>query len=85
MRTTINIDETLLEELKRRADEEGTTVSRLIEDSVRFSATRTTKREPRSKFKLVTYGKGGLFTPFDIDRTSSLVELEDVERAAHRR
>jgi predicted DNA-binding ribbon-helix-helix protein len=33
MRTTITIDEGLLDELKKRAAREGTTVSRLIEES----------------------------------------------------
>jgi hypothetical protein len=38
MRTTTTIDEELLDELKERAAREGTTVSRLIEESVRLAA-----------------------------------------------
>lgn len=79
MRTTITIDDDLLEDLKRRAAESGTTVSRLIEDSVRLAAARP--RDARvGRFKLVTYGRGGRFTDLDVNRTSLLLESEDVER-----
>ncbi len=76
MRTTITIDEELLDALKERAAREGTTVSRLIEDSVRLAA-RPHAGQP---FELVTFGKGGLFTGIDIDRGSGLFEQDDVAR-----
>lgn len=85
MRTTISIDERLLEELKQRATEQGTTVSQLIEDSVRLAARRRTGAKARPVFKLVTYGKGGHFTRFDVDKLSSLIDEEDAARHARRR
>jgi Ribbon-helix-helix protein, copG family len=83
MRTTITIDDALLEDLKRRAAERGTTVSRLIEDSVRLAAARPRPAE-REEFKLVTYGQGGRFTTLDVNRTSALLEPEDAERYGRR-
>lgn len=83
MRTTITIDDDLLEHLRRRAAESGTTVSRLIEDSVRLAAARPRGAEPK-EFKLVTYGRGGRFTSLDVNRTSVLLESEDVERFGRR-
>lgn len=81
MRTTITLNTGVLEELKRRASERGTTVSRLIEDSVRLAiSTPPGESEEREAFELVTYGKGGSFTGFDVDRTSALLELDDLER-----
>jgi hypothetical protein len=83
MRTTVTIDDDLLDELKRRAAERGTTVSRLIEDAVRLAAARPRAAEAE-EFELVTYGKGGRFTTLDVNRISALLEPEDVERYGRR-
>ena len=66
MRTTITIDEEILEQLKARATKEKTTVSRLIEDSVRLAARPLL--EAGERFELVTFGNGGRFTNLDVDR-----------------
>jgi len=86
MRTTISIDDHVLEDLKRRAAQGGTTVSRLIEDSVRLSLAKPPHppRAPES-FELVTYGRGGRFTHLDVDRTSALLERDDLERHGSRK
>ncbi|MEA2336940.1 MAG: hypothetical protein QOE82_947 [Thermoanaerobaculia bacterium] len=36
-------------------------------------------------FELITYGQGGSFTALDVDRTSSLIELGDLEIVAAQR
>lgn len=79
MRTTISIDDRLLDDLKRQAAERRTTVSRLIEDSVRL-VVGAPHRPIEPTFELVTFGKGGRFTNRDVDRSWTLVEQEDVER-----
>ncbi len=84
MRTTITIDEELLDELKERAAREGTTVSRLIEDSVRLVARPHAGVDTGQPFELVTFGKGGRFTSFDTDRGSVLIEQDDVARYGRR-
>ena len=78
MRTTITIDESLLKRLEDRSAAEGTTVSRLIEDAVRLSLRERAGRRKVPAFRLVTFGKGGRFTTFDVDKGSRLVETEDV-------
>lgn len=83
MRTTITIDDDLLEDLKRRGAERGSTVSRLIEDSVRLAAATLPAAAPE-EFELVTYGQGGRFTTLDVNRTSVLLEPEHVERCGRR-
>lgn len=86
MRTTISIDESVLEGLKQRASQRGTTVSRLIEDSVRLAlAGPPSDSEAGEEFELVTYGRGGRFTRLDVDRTSALLEMDDLERYGRRR
>ena len=84
MRTTITIDEELLDELKERAAKEGTTVSRLIEDSVRLAARPHAGGDAGKPFELVTFGKGGRFTSLDVNRGSVLIEQDDVARYGRR-
>jgi hypothetical protein len=84
MRTTITIDEEFLDELKERAAGEGTTVSKLIEDSVRLAARPQADGDAGQTFELVTFGKGGRFTTLDVDRGSVLIEQDDVARHGRR-
>jgi hypothetical protein len=84
MRTTITIDDEILEQLKGRAAKESTTVSRLIEDSVRLAARPHAEGASGRAFELVTFGKGGRFTSLDVDRVSSLIEHDDVARHGRR-
>ena len=84
MRTTITLDDGLLAQLKTKAAASGTSVSRLIEQAVRLfiRAPRTSKRPER--FELVTFGRGGRFSRQNIDKTSRLIEDDDVARYADR-
>jgi hypothetical protein len=84
MRTTITIHEEILEQLKARAAKEGTTVSRLIEDSVRLAAKPHAEAAAGQAFELVTFGKGGRFTTSDVDRVSGLIEQDDLARYGRR-
>jgi hypothetical protein len=84
MRTTITIDEELLDQLKERAAREGTTVSRLIEESVRIAARPHADGNAGQRFELVTFGRGGLFASLDVDRGSVLIEQDDVARYGRR-
>lgn len=79
MRTTITLDDRLLAQLKKRAAESGTSVSQLVEQAIRLliRTPRAPKRQDR--FELVTFGKGGRFSRHNIDKTSALLEADDVE------
>jgi predicted transcriptional regulator len=85
MRTTITIDDRLLDQLKRRASASGTSVSRLIEQAVRMFVRTPRASSPRATFELVTFGEGGRFSRHNIDRTAGLIEADDLERFASRR
>jgi hypothetical protein len=85
MRTTITLDDQLLAKLKKRASESGTSVSRLIEQGIRLLMQVPPRTKPRGRFKLVTFGAGGRFSKRNIDKTSALLEAEDVERFVRRR
>jgi hypothetical protein len=85
MRTTITLDDRLLDQLKRRAAESGTSVSKLVEQAVRlFVRTPRPSASPQS-FELVTFGAGGRFSRQNLDKTAALLEGEDLERFASRR
>lgn len=80
MRTTITLDERLMAQLKRRAAEQGTSVSKLVEQAVRL-LVRTPRAPVESPtFQLVTFGGNGRFSQRNIDKTSALIEADDIER-----
>ena len=84
MRTTITIDERLFSQLKQRAAESGTSVSRLIENAVRLSARTPVSTAREEPFELITFGAGGRFSRHNIDKASALFEVEDLERYGSR-
>lgn len=69
-------------QLKRRAADQGTSVSKLVAQAVRLLVrTPRTPTAPQA-FELVTFGKGGRFSRHNLDKTSALIEADDVERFA---
>ncbi|MGI9003114.1 MAG: hypothetical protein ACR2GH_15895 [Pseudonocardia sp.] len=79
MRTTISIDDRLLDEVRRRAVELRQTVSQVIEDSVRESLLRA--RDPaRAPFRVRPFHGGGYQTGVDLDDNASLLDLMDGNR-----
>jgi len=53
-----------------------------VEQAVRlFVRTARTPTEPQA-FELITFGKGGRFSRHNIDKTSALLEADDLERFA---
>ena len=84
MRTTITLNDGLLERLKKRATESGTSVSGLIERAVRL-LLQASAPQRRDRFDLVTFGEEGQFTTLNIDKTAALLEADDVERFGRQR
>lgn len=82
----ISIGESLLGDLKRWAAERGTTVGHPIEDSLRLVLAAQPGHSPESDdVELVTYDGGRRFTGLNVDRTSVLLELEELERHGARK
>lgn len=79
MRTTITLDERILRAAKRHAVQQGTTLSAVIEDALRakLAARSATPVRP---FKLVTFQGDGPGPGVDLDRTSELLERDDIDR-----
>jgi hypothetical protein len=76
MRTTINVDDGLLAEAKRRAAARGTTLTALIEDALRETLARRDEPE-QEPFATITYRGGGLMPGVDPDDGAALRELLD--------
>jgi hypothetical protein len=79
MRTTVTLNDRLLERLKKCAAESGTSVSSVVERAVRLLLQSPAPQQPEH-FDLVTFGEGGRFTPLNIDKTAALMEAEDIDR-----
>ena len=84
MRTTITLDDRLLAQLKRRAAESGTSVSRVIDDAVRLLMRAPDTERDAEAFELVTFGAGGRFSRHNLDKASALLEMDDLERHTRR-
>jgi plasmid stability protein len=90
MRTTLNINETLLQRLKVAAADSGHTLSELTEEAIRAYLTPG-KSDHLKPVKLPTSGRDlGLRPGVDLDSNASLAEMMDEEyvekmRAASRR
>jgi hypothetical protein len=82
MRTTITLDERLVSQLKRRAAEQGTSVSKLVEQAVRLFVRTPRAPAETPTFELVTFGAGGRFSRHNIDKPSALIEADDIDRFA---
>lgn len=85
MRTTINLPDDLLAKLKKQAAERGTTLTALIEESIRASLNRRGVKEPRRRLRLPTYGRKGLQPGVDLDDAAALLDAMEAVDAADRR
>ena len=79
MRTTISLDDGLLDQMRRRAAELQQSVSRVIEDSVREAFLR--RDEPhRAPFVVRVFSGGETQAGVDLDDNAALLEHLDDDR-----
>lgn len=74
MRTTITIDDHLLDEVRRRAVERRQTVSQVIEDSIRDSLLRRDDADDR-RFGVHPFSGGTVQRGVDLDDNAALLAL----------
>lgn len=75
MRTTVNIDDQLLIEVKTVAAQSGRTLSAVIEDAIRISMGRRADGERSIERPLPLISGGGLQPGVDLDDSAALLEL----------
>lgn len=77
MRTTVNIDDRLLIEVKTVAAQSGRSLSAVIQDAIRQSLVRRRADTGPRLVTLTTHDGGGLQPGVDLDDTSALLDLMD--------
>jgi hypothetical protein len=85
IRTTISLPEPLLKAAREVAAQHGVTLSALVEDALRGYLAQPALVSARNPFALVRVA-GRLVDPnIDLDRTSTLLTLDDEEQFQSRR
>ncbi|MTD53655.1 type II toxin-antitoxin system VapB family antitoxin [Amycolatopsis pithecellobii] len=78
MRTTVNIDDTLLREAKSLAMQSGRPLGAVVDDALRVFISRAADAQrTASTFHLPTGGEGGLQPGVDLDDKEQLAALLD--------
>ena len=70
MRTTVRLDDALLEQAKREAARRGETVTALIERGLRLVLARPDRRPPGTTSKFPCAGRGEAHCPASISTTA---------------
>ena len=76
MRTTISLEDRLAQQVRRRADEEGLSVSAFIARTL-DDALKRMAPQPSPPFRLVTVKGEGLHPEIELDRPRALVAEDD--------
>jgi hypothetical protein len=77
MRTTVRLDDALLADAKRYAAEHGTTLTNVIEESLRERLARSREAHAGERVALPTFRGDGVRPGVDIHSGSALRELMD--------
>ena len=75
MRTTIRLDDQLLAEIKRVAQESGQTMTAIIEEALRHRLAQRKQIRNQPKTKLITVSGNGLQPGVDLDDSATLLDL----------
>jgi hypothetical protein len=77
MRTTIQLEDKLLQDVKAFAAETGKSVSAVIEEALRRALAQRRPTAPNGRVRLKTHGRGGLQPGVNLDNTAALLDLMD--------
>ena len=80
MRTTISLDDRILEAVKQRAAAQGRSVSAYVAGVLDDAVKKDGQPSEGRPFQLITVGGGGPYPQIDLDRPRQLMAAEDEER-----
>ena len=80
MRTTISLPDPLLAQAKKRANQEGITLSDLVTSAVRDRVLRPSRTAVGGTFRLVEFGQGGLQPGLSWGQLKQESDEEDSQR-----
>lgn len=75
MRTTVNIDDSLLAEAKVLAARTSRSLSAVVEDALRAMLRRDTDTSQRAAFQPATHGTGGLRPGVSLEDKDALADI----------
>jgi hypothetical protein len=84
MRTTIRLDDQLLDEAKRLALESGRTLTAVVEDALREVVARRKEAPKADKTRLITDGGKGLRPGVCLDNNADLLDIMEGRSSAPR-
>ena len=86
MRTTVRVDDALLEQAKREAAKRGETLTSLIELGLRLVLAESGRETPRQRVVLpISTAGGGVRPGIDIDNNASLLDAMESDDDITRR
>lgn len=77
MRTTVRLDDDLLNQAKRYAAEHGTTLTAMLDQALREILSRSEHRTRAEAVQLPSFEGNGLQPGVDLDNSESLLDLMD--------
>jgi hypothetical protein len=77
MKITIDVDDNLIQKAKDAAAENHSSLDELMAAVILVELERLRRARTRGKFKMITYGAGGVFPGVDIDSMSALLDIMD--------
>jgi hypothetical protein len=83
MRTTLNLDESVLAELKRLAVESHRTVSAVAEDAIRETLARIRERRAAAPVELPSFRGKGVKPGVDLENNAALLDRMDELDGVH--
>jgi hypothetical protein len=85
MRTTITLDDRLFRDAKRLAVRRDSSLSAVVQDALRLYLSEVQQPRHKQHFTLVTFQGRGARPGVDLDRTSELLEADDLDQLARSR
>jgi hypothetical protein len=80
MRTTVRLEEALINHAKREADRRGETLTALIEQGLRLVLAQSRSRHQRERVKLpVCEAGGGVLPGIDLNDSAALLDIMELD------
>jgi hypothetical protein len=76
MRTTVRLDDRLLEQAKKEAAKQGKTLTAFMDEAIRHALAKPDGRRPRKRVRLpVSLATGGTLPGVDLNDSAALLEI----------
>jgi hypothetical protein len=77
MKIAINLTKDLIQDAEKAAVDQHTTLSAFVGDAIRLALDRRRRTRSGRKFKIITYGEGGVLPGVDLSNAPALLDIMD--------